>query len=504
MIRATRYGAALLSALALLAVASPRAQAFVFRLSVTRAQRPRAISSNFVGVALEYSALRSEVGYDSKSANPVLVQLIRNLAPNGRPLLRIGGLSTDRTWWPQKGLAAPAGVTFGLSTAWTTAAKELAQAANAQLLLGLNLQADRPKVDSVEANQLIKNIGRQYIGGFEIGNEPELYTDIAWYRSLGGKRLPWYSKQGSPVYARPSNYSPQTFIGDFERVLHVLPNVSIAGPSAGIGKWLSAFGRLESRHSRVRLVTAHDYSLNSCDHNPASPSYPTVPHLLSAATARGFAGGVGSFAGRAHGAGASFRIDEMNSVTCNGRAGVSNTMASALWMANSLFTLAADGVDGVNIHTFPKAANGLFDFSTSHGQWRATVHPVYYGALLFSQAAPAGAHLLRIHSSNQKTVHAWATTAPDHHVRVLLINDNLHSSGTAVVNAAGTTGPATVERLRASSAYATGGVTLGGKSFGTTSTGVLGAPNVQTVTARSGRYSVSLPPASAALLTLSS
>ena len=31
---------------------------------------------------------------------------------------------------------------------------------------------------------------------------------------------------------------------------------------------------------------------------------------------------------RAHGAGASFRIDEMNSVTCNGRAGVSNTMAS--------------------------------------------------------------------------------------------------------------------------------------------------------------------------------
>ncbi|MFZ0091550.1 MAG: glycosyl hydrolase family 79 C-terminal domain-containing protein, partial [Solirubrobacteraceae bacterium] len=64
-------------------------------------------------------------------------------------------------------------------------------------------------------------------------------------------------------------------------------------------------------------------------------------------------------------------------------------------------------------------------------------------------------------------------------------------------------GPATVARLRAPSAYATGGLSLGGVGFGArTATGALPAVRAQSVTPRSGRYTVTMPAASAALLTV--
>ena len=170
---------------------------------------------------------------------------------------------------------------------------------------------------------------------------------------------------------------------------------------------------------------------------------------------------------------------------------------------DALFTIAGDGVDGVNLHTYPNSANGLFDFSTAHGAPQASVHPLYYGALMFAQAAPAGSRLLRVVSGSQGPLRAWATRGPDHRVRVLLINDSLTSSAQTVVRAPVAPGPASLERLRASSPYATAGLTLGGQTFGAaTASGVLGAPVAQAVAPRAGAYSVTLPAGSAALLTL--
>jgi hypothetical protein len=170
---------------------------------------------------------------------------------------------------------------------------------------------------------------------------------------------------------------------------------------------------------------------------------------------------------------------------------------------DALFTMAGDGVDGVNLHTYPNSANGLFDFSTAHGRPRANVHPLYYGALMFAQAAPAGSRLLRVVSGSQGPLRAWATLAPDHHIRVLLINDSLSSSAVAVVRTPGAPGPASIERLRASGAYATSGLTLGGRTFGAaTTTGVLAPAAAQSVTPHGGTYSATMSAGSAALITL--
>jgi hypothetical protein len=486
-------------------VAAAPAHAYVVDVGVTGATHGRTVASNFLGLALEVNEIPRFSGPTTASVNPILAQLVKNLDPAGRPNIRIGGQSTDRAWWPVRGTRRPLGVTYDLTTRWTAAARALAQATNAQYLLGINLEADRTRISQVEADKLVKGIGSRYIDALQIGNEPDLYPLVPWYRRQGGggHPLPWYSHEGSPVFSRPRTYGPQSYVQEVTRTLKVVPRLPIAGPETGNAPWADAFDRLLAPHSRVRMLTSHAYGLNQCITDPSSAAYPSVPHLVSLAASRDEVSTIGPYVARAHHHGAAYRIDEMGSVTCNGRRGVSDTLASALWVLDALFTMAGDGVDGVNLHTYPNSVNGLFDLSTAHGHPRASVHPLYYGALMFAQAAPAGSRLLRVVSGSAGPLRAWATLAPDHRVRVLLINDSLSDSASAAVRTPVVPGPASLERLRASSAYATSGVTLGGRSFGAaTATGVLAPPVPQTVTPRAGAYSVTLPAGSAALLTL--
>ncbi len=478
------------------------APAPVFSVSVGAAQG-QAIASDFLGLALEYRGIPGLVGTNSKAVNPVLVQLIRNLVPTGRPMLRIGGQSTDRSWWPVRGIAQPRGVSYNLTPSWTASARALAQATNARLILGLGLEANEPKIDAVQAYELIKRLGRRYVDALEIGNEPELYTAFPWYRTLHGATLPWYGNVGLPIFARPPGYNPKAFLGEFSRAVQAVSGVPIAGPATGNLAWLEPFAGTLSAASRVKVITWHAYGLNECIKDRSSPQYPSVPNLLSPLASRGLVNGISSSVTLAHRTGASFRIGELGSVTCNGRLGVSNTFASALWATDALFSIAAAGVDGVNLHTFQGAANGLFDFGYSGGHWEAAVHPLYYGALMFARAAPAGSRLLRVSAPSQNRVRVWATLAPDHQVRVLLINDSLTHSEQASVRALNAAAPAGVQRLVAPSAYATGPDRLGGQSFGAqTPTGLLAPPQSTVIASRGGRYAVTLPAASAALVTL--
>src|SRR5205807_5734988 len=135
------------------------------------------------------------------------------------------------------------------------------------------------------------------------------------------------------------------------------------------------------------------YPLNRCFVKPASPRYPTIRHLLSTAASSGFVARIRPYAAIAHAHGVPFRVDEMNSVACGGKRGVSDTFASALWALDTLLEMARIGADGVNIHTFPGAVYGLFSFAHRGGRWSAHVRPEYYGLMMFARAAPPGAQL---------------------------------------------------------------------------------------------------------------
>jgi hypothetical protein len=312
------------------------------------------------------------------------------------------------------------------------------------------------------------------------------------------------------VFARPrSTWTAAAFASEFAATVKVMPDVPIAGPDATTPELFGAFTPLLGPDSRVRMLTSHAYPLNQCITDPRLPQYPSVPNLLGSTAATELIAGLSPFIALAHRDGATYRIDEMGPVSCNGRAGVSNTMAAALWLLDALFTLDGQGVDGVNIHTYPNAVNGLFDFSRVNGTWAATVHPLYYGALLFAQAAPVGSRLLAVRTPHSATVHVWATLGSDHHIRVTVINDSPRDAASVSVTAPTPTayGVATVERLLAPSVDATTGVTLGAQRFAApTTTGVLpapyAAPGPGTVAPRGRTYTVGVPAGSAALLTL--
>ncbi len=472
-------------------------------VSVDRAPLTGGLPSGFLGLALEFPTIPQWVygGASTQIVDPVLLQLIRNLDPAGRTVLRIGGQSADRAWWPVPGMATPAGVTNTLGPSWTKAAHALAQQLDARLLLSINLEAGSTQVSATEAAHLVSGIGRRYVEALEIGNEPDLYLTTPWYKLINGKRAPWYLQAGTPVFARTTGWGPAAFVAEVQRTEPRLPNLPIAGPDAANSVWLGRFSGLESTH-RVGVLDSHSYALEQCETDPLSPRYPSVPNLLALRASRGILDGSGPYIGLAHLYGEQFRIDEMGSVTCDGRAGVSNTMASALWVIDALFTAARGGVDGVNLHSYPNSLNGLFDLSNTSGRWVATVHPLYYGALMFAQADPVGARLLRLSAPGSDQIRTWATIGADHRVRVLLIN--VGGATTATVHAPAGFGSrdASVERLRAPSPSATDGVTLGGRGFGASVTGVLAPPRSQTARPGAGGYRVGLPAGSATLLTL--
>jgi hypothetical protein len=484
----------MLAALAIVGLGASRAQADTPVISASVQSTPigRAMKPGFVGVSLETKALHIYTGRDPRVVNPILVQLLAELAPGGSPVVRIGGDSTDSTWWPIRGVIPPGGITYSLTKGWLRTTRALAADLKAKLILGVNLASGRPSFAAAESRAMVQTIGRRYIQALEIGNEPDLYGVFAWYRD----------RRRRVVFARPRNYSLGAFIKDYSHWRTVMPTIPLVGPSFARAAWMSGLGRfLNAEHKSLRIVTLHRYPLRGCVSDPSSPSYASIPNLLADSSAAGLASGMTSYARQAHARGLSFRVDEMNSASCTGSFGVSDTFASALWILDTLFNFASVGVDGVNIHSLPGAAYELFTFSHRAGGWRAFVHPEYYGMLTFAQAFPPGARLLPVNIASGP-VKAWATTARDGHTRVVLINKSLQTDVSVQLQLSSSSGPVAVERLMAPSASATSGVTLGGQGFGTSSTsGQLAAPDDEQVSPRSGTYSIGLPAASAAVIT---
>ena len=490
-------------------VAVGSAQASQITVSVAGRSAARPLPNNYLGLALTYQGVTRWAGSASHRADPVFVQLIRNLTPHGHPVLRVGGVSADRSWWPISGYRKPIGIWYDLTPAGAASLRGLAQAARARLILGLNLEADRPTLVRVESHELVRRIGRRYIDSLQIGNEPNLYRTVPWYGLLNGRPVPQYLDSGSPVFSRPPSWDPALYAAQIARLLPTLPDLPISGPDASgpdqsAAPWIDAFARFLHPPGRAVTVTAHAYAAIKCIPDPASPLFPSIPHMLSLAASRGQLDGLDGDIALARGRGDGFRVDEMGTVSCSGLRGVSNSMASALWVLDALFSMDRSGVSGVNLHAV-NGVNALFVPRHSHGRWQATVDPWYYGALMFTQADPAGARLLPVSNATQADTRVWATRGRDDAVRVLMINDSIGSGARVLVRNPAGYGrrPGTVERLRApGGAYATSGVTLGGRSFGVTRTGLLPAPVTQEVRRRGGVYTVTLPPASAALLTL--
>ena len=452
--------------------------------------------SGFVGVSFEYRAMHQYTGRDPRAINPVLLSLLQGLVPGQSPVIRIGGDSTDDTWWPIRGMIPQGGIYYRLTKGWLRTTQALAADLKAKLILGINLAAGRPAIAAAaEGRAFLAGIGSKYIGDLEIGNEPDLFPVFAWYKD----------RRGHVYRRRSSKYDLAAYTKQFTQWAKALPNLPLAGPAVSGPNWMRGLNGFIKAEPRLKLVTYHRYPLRACTTKPTDPTFASIPNLLADYSSAGLAAPLSPFVKTASSHHLPLRIAEMNSASCQGTAGVSDTFASALWALDTMFNFASRGVQGVNLHMLPGSHYELFTVSHgAQGAWQAFVHPEYYGLLMFAQAFPPGARLLPV-TAPAGPVKVWATVGADGTVRIVAINQDGTAEHDVQVLLPGATDGGSLETLTAPSLAATSGMSLGGQSFGDeTTTGTLpAAPAATPVTPASGVYTVPLAPGSATLLTIS-
>ncbi len=184
--------------------AQPTIPRTAVRISIGRTPFSRAIPAGFIGFSIEYPSVVAYAGPDPAAPNPLFLRLVRDLTPDQAPVIRVGGDTTDWTWWTTPGVDKPAGIRYTLNRRWIAVARATARALDARLILGINFESDRRAVAATEASALLKGIGRKYIAGFELGNEPEVYGSLGWYTTPGGVGVP----------GRAPSYELSSFLGD--------------------------------------------------------------------------------------------------------------------------------------------------------------------------------------------------------------------------------------------------------------------------------------------------
>ncbi|HZV72739.1 MAG TPA: hypothetical protein VFF79_03400 [Conexibacter sp.] len=415
-------GPALIASRSVVAVSPPTIATATLGAAPADVRIPR----SFLGLSMEY------VGFaHDGAAGPLLARLVGGLASGGGPpMLRIGGRTSDASWWNPAHWPRPAGISFDITPQWVARLSALVRASGADVLLALNLAAGRPALAVAWARAAARGLPAGELMGFEIGNEPDLYGHIAWYRTTKPGELLASPARGRR-YARGPHYDVPRFTAEFLRyvaaVRSAVPWASFTGPGFSTPRWMPNLRRfLDASSGALVAATYHRYPLRTC-HRP--PQTATIPHLLNVRSSRGLAHELAPYVAQAHRRDFPFWVDEFNSVACGGRRGVSDTFASALWGLDTLFELALAGVDRVDVHSRPDTSYSPFKLSRAHGRWVAHVAPLYDALRLFAQLTPAPTRLARIRTSSRFDVTAWALAGPRRGLRIVVIDKDPRARG---------------------------------------------------------------------------
>ena len=450
------------------------------------------IRAGFVGTTIEFRDLFNEVGRNPSAPDTAFEHVLKNLAPDGGLDLRIGGDTTDWTWWPVNGMARPPWARWTLTPTWMAVTQRLLEDLHAHLIIGINMEAGNAVVASTEVAAIKSGIGPSVPTTFELGNEPELYPKWPFY----------ITKSGQTVYGRPSNYSFPQITQEWDELAAQLGHVRLAGVGYSSFRALPHVPQfLHSTHD-LSLLTMHTYALTPQRCQQGGQLRESA--LFAPSSLQTLAGAVARWVALGHQNNVAVRVDEINAVTCGGLANFSNTMGPSLWALNILPLYAQTGLTGVNFESRPGTAQNLIQTTATTSGWQVTVQPEYYGMLAFARLTPPGSRMLdSLTTPSRDGVLAWAVQTPEHTVNIVVTNTTSQAREVAV-QAGDATGPATTEALMnsAGSLTATVGVTLGGQTISPQTGQLTGVQLRSQVTPQDGSYDITVAPASATILSV--
>ena len=131
------------------------------------------------------------------------------------------------------------------------------------------------------------------------------------------------------------------------------PGIPLWGPDVSGSSAFETWGPGEVVDERPAMLTGHHYPLG-CEQKPP----PSIARLLSGPIRAREIASVRRYVSIAQAGGLPFRLDETNSVSCGGTAGISDTFASALG-PGFLPQVMSLGAAGVNLHGNVSAAAAI-------------------------------------------------------------------------------------------------------------------------------------------------
>ena len=449
-----------------------------------RPDRPgNAISGDFTGLSYETAQLRNPAFFSAD--NTQLAGFFRRLGPSG--VLRLGGnTSAYCVWTPEPGgedvveslRDEIAGPDTGGHPPPRRAVTPLAirnlrgflDATGWRLIYGLNLGGESPETVADEAEYVAKAMASKLIA-FQLGNEPDLFH-----------------RNG----LRASDYDFEQFAMEwrrfFEAVRGRVPGAPFAGPDTTFGsEWLVPFaGRFGND---VLFLSQHYYA----EGPPGDPSM-TIERLLNPdpKLLKKFDG----MARTRRDTGLPFRLTETNSCYGGGKAGVSDTFASALWGADLMYRLASAGGAGINFHS---GGYGRYTPVAGTPAKGFLARPLYYGMLLFAEAGPGTLVAADLHNkAAAPLLNAYGLKSANGKMKAIIFNKHADRDVVLTIHPGTRTSSASVLRLGAPRLDDTADTTLGGAPVNASGAW---SPTAEKIKARKGTVTLSMPKASGALVT---
>jgi hypothetical protein len=448
------------------------------RVNIDLARPGRPVQAAYLGLSFEATDLGRLASYGEHGDLP---GLLRSLGPG---VLRFGGVSADtRIAWTDAKMPLPAWTARSLRAGDFEKLRVLAQRSGWRVLLTVGLAHFEPERAAHEVAAAQRLLG-PWLAGIEVGNEPDAYGHH-------GFRGPGWGSGGYIAETRA-----------YRRAIgRLAPGVPLLAPGVSGSHVFTQWGPAVVSRLRLLELTGHHYPLG-CHRLPP----PSLAALLSPATRHAEGASLRRYLAVALRSGLPFRMDEAGSVSCGGRAGISNTFGSALWAAAYIGQALSAGVSGINLQGNPANCQGYSPVCAA-GESRLSsgslgAQPVWYALLLTRGLTGYRPLASTVYARAPRNLVAWPLRSPSGGLAVLVVDDDPPGSAPSALTiaAGGRARTGTVLSLTAPSPEATGGVLLGGRAV--SADGSFKTAPLPAVPVSHGLARVTVPAASAALVSI--